>query len=101
MRPTRPVGLPGARARRDGNGHPRLTMAQALVRYLCAQRTEVDGGEAPLFAGVWAIFGHGNVAGLGEALQAVRDGCPRSGPTTSRPWPTRPSPSPRRTRGGA
>ena len=54
----------------------RLTMAQALVRFLCAQRTEVDGGEAPLFAGVWAIFGHGNVAGLGEALQAVHDRLP-------------------------
>jgi 3D-(3,5/4)-trihydroxycyclohexane-1,2-dione acylhydrolase (decyclizing) len=47
-------------------------MAQALVRYLCAQRTEVDGGEAPLFDGVWAIFGHGNVAGLGEALHAAQ-----------------------------
>jgi 3D-(3,5/4)-trihydroxycyclohexane-1,2-dione acylhydrolase (decyclizing) len=54
----------------------RLTMAQALVRFLCAQRTEVDGGEAPLLAGVWAIFGHGNVAGLGEALQAVHDRLP-------------------------
>jgi 3D-(3,5/4)-trihydroxycyclohexane-1,2-dione acylhydrolase (decyclizing) len=54
----------------------RLTMAQALVRFLCAQRTEVDGDEAPLFAGVWAIFGHGNVAGLGEALQAVHDRLP-------------------------
>jgi 3D-(3,5/4)-trihydroxycyclohexane-1,2-dione acylhydrolase (decyclizing) len=50
----------------------RLTMAQALVRYLCAQRTEVDGGEAPLFGGVWAIFGHGNVAGFGEALHAAQ-----------------------------
>ncbi|MEX1206478.1 MAG: 3D-(3,5/4)-trihydroxycyclohexane-1,2-dione acylhydrolase (decyclizing) [Dongiaceae bacterium] len=55
---------------------PRLTMAQALVRYLCAQRTEIDGREAPLFAGVWAIFGHGNVAGLGEALYGVRDRLP-------------------------
>jgi len=55
---------------------PRLTMAQALVRYLCAQRTEIDGSEAPLFAGVWAIFGHGNVAGLGEALHGVRDRLP-------------------------
>ena len=43
-------------------------MAQALVRYLAAQRTEIDGEVQPLFAGVWAIFGHGNVAGLGEAL---------------------------------
>ena len=47
----------------------RLTMAQALVRYLAAQRTRIDGGEWPLFAGMFAIFGHGNVAGLGEALQ--------------------------------
>ena len=53
-------------------GTVRLTMAQALVRYLCAQRAEMDGGEAPLFAGVWAIFGHGNVAGLGEALHAAQ-----------------------------
>ena len=54
----------------------RLTMAQALVRYLMAQTTEVDGAEVPLFAGVFAIFGHGNVAGIGEALAAVRDGLP-------------------------
>jgi 3D-(3,5/4)-trihydroxycyclohexane-1,2-dione acylhydrolase (decyclizing) len=54
----------------------RLTTAQALVRYLTAQRTEVDGGEAPLLAGVWAIFGHGNVAGLGEALHAARAALP-------------------------
>lgn len=46
----------------------RLTMAQALVRYLAAQRTIHAGMEVPLFAGVWAIFGHGNVAGIGEAL---------------------------------
>ena len=54
----------------------RLTMAQALVRFLCAQRSEVDGSELPLFAGVFAIFGHGNVAGLGEALYAVTDRLP-------------------------
>src|SRR5215813_4179531 len=57
-------------------GTVRLTMAQALVRFLCAQTTEVDGGEAPLFAGVWAIFGHGNVAGLGEALYMARGDLP-------------------------
>ena len=51
----------------------RLTAAQALVRYLAAQRNE-DGD--PLFAGVWAIFGHGNVAGLGEALYGVREQLP-------------------------
>ncbi len=54
----------------------RLTMGQALVRYLAAQRTELDGREVPLFAGVWAIFGHGNVAGLGEALASVKDTLP-------------------------
>lgn len=54
----------------------RLTMSQALVRYLLAQQTEVDGSTKPLFAGVWAIFGHGNVAGLGEALYQVRDNLP-------------------------
>src|SRR5580765_147573 len=57
-------------------GTVRLTMAQALVRFLCAQATESEGGEAPLFGGVWAIFGHGNVAGLGEGLHAARDRLP-------------------------
>ena len=46
----------------------RITMAEALVRFLANQ--EIDG--VPLFAGVWAIFGHGNVAGLGPALHAAR-----------------------------
>jgi 3D-(3,5/4)-trihydroxycyclohexane-1,2-dione acylhydrolase (decyclizing) len=50
----------------------RLTMAQALVRYLAAQKTEFEGRVEPLFAGVWAIFGHGNVAALGEALWQAR-----------------------------
>ncbi|WP_104204863.1 3D-(3,5/4)-trihydroxycyclohexane-1,2-dione acylhydrolase (decyclizing) [Billgrantia saliphila] len=54
----------------------RLTMAQALVRYLAAQRIEHEGREVPLFAGVFAIFGHGNVAGLGEALYHVQDTLP-------------------------
>ena len=55
----------------------RLTMAQALVRYLAAQRTrDAAGNEAGLFAGVFAIFGHGNVAALGEALYAERDRLP-------------------------
>src|SRR5690349_9591540 len=51
----------------------RLTMAQALVRFLAAQRSELEDGKVPLFAGVFAIFGHGNVAGLGEALYAERE----------------------------
>jgi 3D-(3,5/4)-trihydroxycyclohexane-1,2-dione acylhydrolase (decyclizing) len=54
----------------------RLTMAQALVRYLAAQRTEYEGRIEPLFDGVWAIFGHGNVAGIGEALWGARDRLP-------------------------
>src|SRR5438552_4009835 len=54
----------------------RLTMAQALVRFLVAQNSEIDGCEFPLFAGVFAIFGHGNVAGLGEALYAASDRLP-------------------------
>jgi 3D-(3,5/4)-trihydroxycyclohexane-1,2-dione acylhydrolase (decyclizing) len=54
----------------------RLTMAQALVRFLAAQRTEIDGETLPLFAGVWAIFGHGNVAAMGEALHAERSRLP-------------------------
>src|ERR671915_150401 len=45
-----------------------MTMAEALVRFLASQ--ELDG--VPLFAGVWAIFGHGNVAGLGPALHAAQ-----------------------------
>ncbi|TPK55032.1 MULTISPECIES: 3D-(3,5/4)-trihydroxycyclohexane-1,2-dione acylhydrolase (decyclizing) [unclassified Mesorhizobium] len=54
----------------------RLTMAQALTRFLSKQMTEIDGAKVPIFGGVWAIFGHGNVAGIGEALYQVRDELP-------------------------
>lgn len=54
----------------------RLTMAQALVRYLCNQFTEIDGQKVSLFAGVFGIFGHGNVTCLSEALEAVQDKLP-------------------------
>src|ERR1700737_444755 len=61
-------------------GTVRLTTAQALVRYLSGLRTRVEGphGEeiVPLFGGVFAIFGHGNVAGIGEALYQHRDRLP-------------------------
>ena len=57
-------------------GFVRLTMAQALVRYLCNQFTEIDGERVPLFAGVFGIFGHGNVTCLAEALEAVQDTLP-------------------------
>lgn len=54
----------------------RLTVAQAIVKFLMGQRIEIDGDEAPLFPGVFAIFGHGNVTCLGEALEAVQDELP-------------------------
>ncbi len=55
----------------------RLTTAQALVRFLTSQFVRLDDdSELPLFAGVWAIFGHGNVAGIGEALYQVQDQLP-------------------------
>ncbi|TGT73601.1 MULTISPECIES: 3D-(3,5/4)-trihydroxycyclohexane-1,2-dione acylhydrolase (decyclizing) [unclassified Mesorhizobium] len=54
----------------------RLTMAQAVTRFLSRQMTEIDGKKVPIFGGVWAIFGHGNVAGIGEALYQVRDELP-------------------------
>ncbi len=54
----------------------RLTTAQALVRWMLAQRTEIDGRPAPMFGGVFAIFGHGNVVALAEALQPVQDSLP-------------------------
>ncbi|MCB1777087.1 MAG: 3D-(3,5/4)-trihydroxycyclohexane-1,2-dione acylhydrolase (decyclizing) [Candidatus Competibacteraceae bacterium] len=54
----------------------RLTMAQALVQYLCAQKVEIDGQELSLFAGILAIFGHGNVSGICEALHAAREEIP-------------------------
>jgi 3D-(3,5/4)-trihydroxycyclohexane-1,2-dione acylhydrolase (decyclizing) len=54
----------------------RLTMAQAVARFLANQWTEIDGEKLRLFGGVFAIFGHGNVAGLGEALYQVRSEVP-------------------------
>ena len=54
----------------------RLTMAQAVARFLANQKTQIDGETVPVFAGMWAIFGHGNVAGLGEALYQHREDLP-------------------------
>ncbi|HLM98886.1 MAG TPA: 3D-(3,5/4)-trihydroxycyclohexane-1,2-dione acylhydrolase (decyclizing) [Bryobacteraceae bacterium] len=51
----------------------RFTMAQALVGFLKNQYVERDGNEQRFFAGAWGIFGHGNVAGLGQALQQNPD----------------------------
>nr|WKF56690.1 3D-(3,5/4)-trihydroxycyclohexane-1,2-dione hydrolase [Paraburkholderia busanensis] len=60
------------------SGTIRLTAAQALVRYLAAQRVVSEDGEGTetLFGGVFAIFGHGNVAGIGEALYQHREQLP-------------------------
>ena len=54
----------------------RLTMAQAIVHFMKNQKTVIDGKTVPIFGGVWAIFGHGNVAGMGEALYQVREELP-------------------------
>ncbi|MCY4446914.1 MAG: 3D-(3,5/4)-trihydroxycyclohexane-1,2-dione acylhydrolase (decyclizing) [Rhodobacteraceae bacterium] len=54
----------------------RLTVAQAIVKYLCNQFIMIDGQKSPLFAGVFAIFGHGNVTCLGEALESAKDTLP-------------------------
>ena len=54
----------------------RLTMAQAVAHFLKKQMTVIDGQKQPIFGGVWAIFGHGNVAGIGEALYQVREELP-------------------------
>jgi 3D-(3,5/4)-trihydroxycyclohexane-1,2-dione acylhydrolase (decyclizing) len=50
----------------------RMTMAQAVVRFMTGQRSARDGAEQPFFGGVFGIFGHGNVAGIGQALQEQR-----------------------------
>jgi 3D-(3,5/4)-trihydroxycyclohexane-1,2-dione acylhydrolase (decyclizing) len=51
-------------------------MAQALVRFLAAQHSERDGLRQPLFGGMFGIFGHGNVAGVAQALDQMRDRLP-------------------------
>src|SRR5215210_2808858 len=57
-------------------GAVRLTTAQALVRFLANQHVERDGVDHRFFAGCFGIFGHGNVAGVGQALQQYSDGLP-------------------------
>ena len=51
-------------------------MAQARAKFMPRKMTVIDGKTVPIFGGVFAIFGHGNVAGLGEALYQVRDELP-------------------------
>ncbi|MBT5830503.1 MAG: 3D-(3,5/4)-trihydroxycyclohexane-1,2-dione acylhydrolase (decyclizing), partial [Candidatus Latescibacteria bacterium] len=50
-----------------------LTMAQAIVQFMKAQHVSRDGQAQPFFAGIFGIFGHGNVAGMGQALHQYRD----------------------------
>ncbi|MFD7706541.1 3D-(3,5/4)-trihydroxycyclohexane-1,2-dione acylhydrolase (decyclizing) [Streptomyces sp. NPDC059786] len=57
-------------------GSVRLTVAQALVRFLTAQFTERDGERQRLIGATWGIFGHGNVAGIGQALVEYADAMP-------------------------
>ena len=54
----------------------RLTMGQAIVEFLTQQYTSLDGVEQPFFGGVFSIFGHGNVAGIGQALLQAKDRLP-------------------------
>jgi 3D-(3,5/4)-trihydroxycyclohexane-1,2-dione acylhydrolase (decyclizing) len=54
----------------------RLTMGQAIVEFVTQQYTSLDGVEQPFFAGVFSIFGHGNVAGIGQALIQAKDRLP-------------------------
>ncbi|HTC85252.1 MAG TPA: 3D-(3,5/4)-trihydroxycyclohexane-1,2-dione acylhydrolase (decyclizing) [Candidatus Acidoferrum sp.] len=54
-------------------GVVRLTVGQAIVRYMARQYVERDGHQQRFIAGVWGIFGHGNVAGLGQALEELGD----------------------------
>jgi 3D-(3,5/4)-trihydroxycyclohexane-1,2-dione acylhydrolase (decyclizing) len=63
-------------------GHVRLTVGQAVVRFLAAQRSERDGAERPFFGGCSGIFGHGNLAGIGQALLEAELG---HGPVTEEP----------------
>lgn len=59
-----------------GEATIRLTVAQAIVRFLAAQSIEVDGERLPLCGGGFGIFGHGNAPALGEALHAAREVMP-------------------------
>src|SRR4030088_1360256 len=72
-------------------GTVRLTTAQALVSYLAGLRTRVGGPQGeeivPRFDGVSAVLGHGNVAGIGEAIYQYRDQLPTYRPPNEQPMP--------------
>ena len=85
----------------DAEPTVRLTVAQATIRFLANQYVERDGERSKFFAGCFGIFGHGNVAGLGQALLAGRGRrrtepvpnprCDMCWAATSKPWSTAPS----------
>ena len=54
----------------------KLTAAQAVIRFMISQKVKIKGEVKPLFPGIWAIFGHGNVAGIGEALFQYQEELP-------------------------
>ena len=54
----------------------RLTAAQAVIRFMISQKVKIKGEVKQLFPGIWAIFGHGNVAGIGEALFQYQEELP-------------------------
>ena len=54
----------------------KLSCAHALFKYLIAQKTIIDGQKAPLFPGAFAIYGHGNVACLGQAMEEFQSDLP-------------------------
>jgi 3D-(3,5/4)-trihydroxycyclohexane-1,2-dione acylhydrolase (decyclizing) len=56
----------------SSNTSQRITVGQAVVRFLAAQHVERDGDTQPFFGGAIGIFGHGNVAGIGQALLQYR-----------------------------
>lgn len=72
--PTTPSAAPSDAAASASGETIRLTVAQAIVRFLAAQYTERDGQQQRLFAGMFGIFGHGNVTGLGQALEEIGSG---------------------------
>ncbi|HEY8714638.1 MAG TPA: thiamine pyrophosphate-binding protein, partial [Candidatus Acidoferrum sp.] len=68
----KPSPAPKRESHHRATGTRRLTTAQAIVTFLQNQFVERDGMEQAFFAGMLGIFGHGNVAGIGQALQQTK-----------------------------
>ena len=63
-----------------------LTCAHAVVKYLIAQKILINGKKEPLFPGVFGIFGHGNVACLGQALKKIKKNFQLTEVTMNKTW---------------